>query len=117
MRSHYHCRLCILRELFLQKLSAQVRMVLASTDDSIGVVHLAQLAYKSLEISTPSSVATVETPTLAADIKLLRTQVTKLQESIQTLRRRSHPPRHSLGSRSSSPHLASTSPPTPSKVW
>ena len=51
-------------------------MVLASTDDSIGVAQLAQSADKTLEVSTPSSVATVETPsTLAADIELQRTQM------------------------------------------
>ena len=60
-------------------------MVLASTDDSIGVAQLAQLADKILEVSTPTSVATVDTPTLAADIELLRTQVTRVNsDSSQT---------------------------------
>ena len=37
-----------LRELFLQKPPAQVRIVLASTDDSIRVAQLAQLADSEL---------------------------------------------------------------------
>ena len=43
-----------LRELFLKKPPAQVRIVLASTDDSIGIAQLAQLVDKILEVSTLS---------------------------------------------------------------
>ena len=45
-----------LRELFLQRPPSQVRMVLASTDDTVSLVQLAQLADKILEVAVPTPV-------------------------------------------------------------
>ena len=93
-----------LRELFLQRLPSQVRMVLASADDSVSLAQLAQLADKILEVAVPSSVASVETPSsLASDVEQLRAPVSELQETIKNLRRPSHPPRPPSLSRSCSP--------------
>ena len=43
-----------LRELFLQRLPSQVRMVLVSADDPVSLAHLAQLADKILKVAVPS---------------------------------------------------------------
>ena len=97
-----------LRELFLQRLPSQVRMVLASADDSVSLAQLAQLADKILEVAVPSSVASVETPSsLASDVEQLRAQVSELQETIKNLRRPSRPPRPPSLSRSCSPRPTS----------
>ena len=48
-----------LHELFLLKLSANVRMVLASTGDTVSLEKLAELADKILEVALPSSIAAV----------------------------------------------------------
>ena len=46
-----------LRELFLQRLPANVHMVLASTDATMDLSKLAELADKVLEVATPSIAA------------------------------------------------------------
>ena len=46
----------VLRELFLQRLPANVRMVLTSTADQANLENLAQLADKVVEVATPSVV-------------------------------------------------------------
>lgn len=43
-----------LRELFLQRLPSNVRMVLASTDGATTLDKLAELADKVVEVATPS---------------------------------------------------------------
>ena len=56
-----------LRELFLQRLPANVRMVLASIPDTTSLDSLAELADKVIEVATPvppPSIAAVTTPTL-----------------------------------------------------
>ena len=50
-----------LRELFLQQLLANIRMVLASTPDTTGLEDLAQLTDKIMEVVTPM-IAAVHTP-------------------------------------------------------
>ena len=54
-----------LRELFLQRLPNNVRMVLASIPDAIALDKLADMADKIIEVATPS-IASVDTPTTAA---------------------------------------------------
>ena len=103
-----------LRELFLQRLPSQVRMVLASADTSVSLAQLAQVADKIFEVAVPSFVASVETPSsLASDVEQLRAQVSELQETIKNLRRPSHPPRPL--SRSCSPRP--TSPVSQTLCW
>lgn len=78
-----------LRELFLQRLPPNVRMVLASTADGTGLEQLAELADTVMEVATPTgSVAGVTTtPSLAPEIERLSQQVSRLQATVQQLAR------------------------------
>ena len=79
-----------LRELFLQRLPSNVRMVLASTDKTLTLDKLAELADKVMEVATPT-VAAIATPTVAAikappdQISHLREEVARLTELVQSL--------------------------------
>ena len=57
----------LLRELFLQYLSANIRMVLASTGDTVSLEDLAQLADKIMEVAAPS-VSSLSSPQLASEM-------------------------------------------------
>ena len=81
-----------MRELFLQRLPANVRMVLASTPDTTDLDDLAQLADKIVEVAIPS-VAAVHTPSpLNAEVEQLRTEVSCLQEIVKSLSSRGRSP-------------------------
>ena len=91
-----------LRELFLQRLPSNVRMVLASTNPSASLDELAELADKVLEVAVPSISAVTTSPPLAAEVEHLREEVTRLQKLLQKLARSRtpsrpapHPSRHS----------------------
>ena len=91
------------RELFLQRLPANVRMVLASTPDTTSLKDLAQLADKIVEVAIPS-VATVRTASpINAEVEQLRAEVTRLQEIVKSLSSRGRSPQR----RSPSPHPSS----------
>ena len=97
-----------LRELFLQRLPANVRMVLASTPDNTSLEKLADLADKIMEVATPP-IANVTTtlPALATEVTQLREEVSRLEKLIQKLTRSrssSRPGRH--------PSRRSPTPPT-----
>ena len=84
-----------MRELFLQRLHANVRMMLASTPDARILEELAQLVDKIMEVATPA-VATVNT---APDVKQLKQEVAEVKTLLLTItqpRRRLHG--HSLSS-------------------
>ena len=92
-----------LRELFLQRLPSQVRMVLASAGD-MSLEALAQLADKIAEVATPS-VSTLNLSPLTAEVEQLRSEVARLQDmlaSVQLASLRQHPSRQHSSSRSSS---------------
>lgn len=74
----------LLRELFLQRLPANVRMVLASTRDTVALNDLAQLADKIAEVAMPS-VCAVNTPSLASEVEQLRAEVASLKQAIKSL--------------------------------
>ena len=79
-----------LRELFLQRLPPNVRMVLASSPEGTGLEQLAELADKVMEVAAPNPppVAAVNTaPPLATEIERLHEQVTRLQTAVQQLAR------------------------------
>jgi len=59
-----------IRELFLQRLPANVRMVLASTNDHTPITELAQLADKVIEVATPT-VSKVSVQPNMTEIELL----------------------------------------------
>ena len=85
-----------LRELFLQRLPSNVRMVLASTPDAGNLDDLAQLADKIVEVATPS-ISSVKT---SDEFERLRHEVTELKLLIQTLKQ---PKRSRSRGRSPSP--------------
>ena len=86
----------ILRELFLQRLPANVRMVLASMDMSMDISKLADMADKVMEVATPtvSAIADASFERIeAGEMKKLREDVARLTDliaSLQTDRRRIH---------------------------
>lgn len=64
-----------LRELFLQHLPSNVRMVLASTPGGISLEELAEFADKVMEVSTPSIAGTGTPTALATEVDHLREEV------------------------------------------
>ena len=89
-----------LRELFLQRLPPNVRMILASTPDTGNlddVAQLADLADKVMEVATPSpSIAAVNT---TSELEHLRKEVAELKSVLQDFQ----PSRRSSSRRSPSP--------------
>ena len=73
-----------IRELFLQRLLANVRMVLASAGDTVSLEELAQLADKVVEVAAPS-ISAVSAPQLTAEVAQLRAEVTHLRELVKSL--------------------------------
>ena len=101
-----------LRELFLQRLPGNVRMVLASTSDTTSLENLAQLADKVVEVAAPSvSAVKNSSPQLSSEVDQLRAEVTRLQEVVKSLsfkKRPRTPIRHSPTPRSSPSPTART---------
>ena len=71
-----------LRELFLQCLPPNVRMVLASTDASMDLNKLADMADKVMEVATPTVSAITDTRTDHSEIKQLREEVARLADLV-----------------------------------
>ena len=88
-----------LRELFLQRLPPNVRMILASSDSSLSLDKLAELADKVAEVALPTVATVIETPPQPDEVKQLRAEVARLKDLLQSmnteLRRRSPKPRRS----------------------
>jgi len=85
-----------LKELFLQRLPSQVRMVLASTRDNTPMEDLAQLADKIIEVAAPPIVSTV-TPQQTSEMEQLKSEIASLTKVVSSLkqqhfRRRSKSP-------------------------
>ena len=80
-----------LRELFLQRLPGNVRMVLASTSTTATLEELAELADKVAEVAAPTVAATSVSPCpeVISEIEQLRAEVQKLQTSVRQLTRQS----------------------------
>ena len=93
-----------LRELFLQRLPANIRMVLASTPDTTGLEDLAQLiADKVMEVATPT-IAAVHTPHLTSEVEQLRTEVSRLKDIVKSLSMSRSSSTRTTRGRSPSPH-------------
>eukprot|EP00057_Strongylocentrotus_purpuratus_P026011 XP_011680485.1 PREDICTED: uncharacterized protein LOC105445964 [Strongylocentrotus purpuratus] len=92
----------ILKQLFLQRLPNNVRIILASSSDSVSIEQLAELADRILEISSPLSVSAVECtpasttvtrgsavssspPRVSAEVQQLSRQDTQLTAQVQAL--------------------------------
>ena len=87
-----------LRELFLQRLPSNVRMVLASAKTTATLEELAELADKVVEVATPTVAATSAPhpfPEILTEIEQLRGEVQKLQASVRSLARQSRGRSHS----------------------
>ena len=81
--SQAHVSPPFLRELFLQRLPGNVRMVLASTSDHLPLEELAQLADRIMDVSPPTVAAV--TPTPLPELDHLRTEVARLQSLVQQI--------------------------------
>ena len=72
-----------IRELFLQRMPGNIRMVLASTADAVSLEELASLADKVMDVAAPS-VAAITTPQVTSDVELLREEVTRLKDIVSS---------------------------------
>jgi len=102
--SQVHISPPFLRELFLQRLPGNVRMVLASTSDHLPLEELAQLADRIMDVSPPTVAAV--TPTPLPELDHLRSEVARLQSLVQQInmdRPSRQSSRSSNNSRNSSP--------------
>ncbi len=108
----------LLRELFLQRLPGNVRMILAATSCSLN--ELAELADKVMDAAAPSVSAfqaqpPPPPPQLTTEVDQLRTEVSRLQELVKSLAVQQHPhlptrrPDTPRRSRSPSPSCATES--------
>ena len=79
-----------LRELFLQRLPPNVRMVLASADTSTDISKLADMADKVMEVAAPTVSAITNTRTDTTDVKQLREEVARLADLVASLTTPSH---------------------------
>ena len=99
-----------LRELFLQRLPTNVRMVLASTRGDTPIDELTQLADKIIEVAVPQvasvSVQPNHEPNCTTEIESLRAEIASLKQQINILKKASR--------RARSPHRRATSPAPPS---
>ena len=79
-----------LREPFLQRLPANVRMVLASADDSMDLYKLADMADKVMEVTTPTVAAVSDAcHPEHSEIKQLREEMARLTDLVSSLTPRS----------------------------
>ena len=98
-----------LRELFLQRLLTNVRMVLASAhDDSTSIEKLAQLVDKAVKVVAPTSVSSVSASQVTEELERLHVEVSDLKILVKSIPptasgRRGHHRSHSRG-HSPSPH-------------
>ena len=106
----------LLRQLFLQRLPSNVRMLLAATGEDKSLEEIAELADKIIDGAPPSLSAI--TPSSPDEIEALRAEVKRLTEVISTLSTRSRSPRprsHSPWRRQT--RLRSPPPPSTSLCW
>lgn len=78
-----------LRELFLQRLPPNDQMVLASTDASMDLNRLADMANKVMEVATPTVSAVSDTHTDSSGVKRLREEVARLADLVASLKSQS----------------------------
>lgn len=107
-----------LRELFLQRLPPNVRMVLASTDLSMDLCKLADMADKVMEVATPIVAAVADTrpdTTGNSELGQLREDVACLTDLVASLTTRSR--RRSFSRPRRVPSPAPTNPPQGSLCW
>ncbi len=101
-----------LRELFLQRLPQNVRMVLASTPEGTTLDKLAEMADKIMEVAipsvaAPSSAGTAPSTSLAAEMEHMHSEIQRLAKLVNKLSRT----RSSSRSTPRSPRRSPTPPP------
>ena len=74
----------LLKELFLQRLPLNVRMVLASTKEPEKLEDLASLADRVVEVATPT-VSSIQTSQLSSEVEQLRAEIGSLKSLVQSL--------------------------------
>ena len=75
-----------IRELFMQRLQANVRMVLVSTPDTGSLDELAQLADKIMEMAISSSPTIAAVSSTTSKLEYLCKEVTELKTLLENLR-------------------------------
>ena len=105
-----------LREPFLQRLPPNVRMVLASTDTSMSLNKLADMADKVMEVATPTVSAITDTRTDTLEVKQLREEVARLADLVASPTTRSRRRSTSRPRRPQSP-APQNPPPEDSLCW
>lgn len=103
----------IIRELFLQRLPSNVRMLLASSPETVTLTNLAQLADRIMEVTLPSVSAVTSTP-LSTELDQLRSEISSLRQLVKSLS--SPPARRRSPSRQRSPTPYHSSFPPPSEI-
>ena len=110
--------LTFLRELFLQRLPPNVRMVLASTGDTMDLATLADMADKVIEVAAPSvSAISQPPPGFDSDLTQLRADVSRLTDLVASLTRERPPRRRRSISRGHSPAPTGSQPPQTTLCW
>ena len=78
-----------LRELFLQRLPSSVKMVLASTPNTVSLENLAEIADKIMEVAPPTptvgAVQLEQAPQFTSELQHLRSEVARLEDLIKSL--------------------------------
>ena len=74
-----------LHELFLQRLPANVRRVLASTHKNTSIEELAQLVNRIVKVAAPPSVSNVSTQP-SSELDQLKAEITSLTQVVNSLR-------------------------------
>ena len=103
-----------LRQLFLQRLPANVQMVLAPADASMELEQLADMADKVMEVATPTVSAASDIHTVAAiadnsEVRQLREEISRLASLVDSLITRPRRCDSSRQRRSASPALPTSS--------
>ena len=104
------------RELFLQRLPPNVRMVLASADATMDLNKLADMADKVTEVATPTVSAITDTQADSSEVKQLWEEVARLVDLVASLSTQSRRRSTSRPRRTQSP-APSNPPPTDSLCW
>ena len=101
------------RELFLQRLPPNVRMVLASSSTNLTLAQLADMADRIAEVATPTTVSQVsQEPQVLEEVRQLTAALNRMIATLDTYQHsgprqsRDSPPRRP--SRSSTPHRSSS---------
>ena len=75
-----------LRELFLQRLPTNVRLVLASTAEAISLQEFATLADKVMEVATPTVAMVSPSYSLVAEISELKAEIAQVKQLLKPRR-------------------------------